>query len=194
LVTAFGSPAFAQNGCVAFRAITQAQFPSTVEVNVPLNIWGGDVYASLGAPGAKKQAQALIGVFSGQDADDYVTDSRTRKFGGMGTRGSYTFVLQDPSQPAFSGQFTLALGRAVWNMGPGQSVGDYQAIGQVTLGTGVFANATGSLTIHGAFFFTDVPNPEYDPAKYDVNNPATYPTFPLGRWIPEVTGTICGVK
>ncbi len=189
LTAAFASAASAQTACKAFRAITQAQYPTTLALNTPLNIWGGDVFASLGAPGAKKMAEALIGAFSGQDADDYATDSRTRTFGGMGLNGSYTFAFGNPNTPGiYTDSFTLRLGRAVWNMGPGQNVGDYQASGEIASGSGRFLNATGNLTVHGAFFFTLVPNPDWD-----GTDPNTQ-FLEFGRWIPEVSGTICGAK
>lgn len=180
VMTASAPAASAQSGCVAFRAITQAQWPSPYQnLNVPLpDVWGGAVFASLGTPGAHSAAAGLPGVFSGADADNYDTDARARTFGGMGLHGAYTFAFGDPDQPwdTYIDKFTVTLGRAVWNMGPGQVVGDYQASGQITAGTGRFAGATGTMTIQGPFF------------------DAVFSTSEIARWTPEVTGTICGVK
>ncbi len=180
-MAAFAGSARAQGGCVAFRAITQAQWPSPYQnLNMPLlDVWGGTVFASLGTPGAQKAAIGLVGVFSGADADNYETDVRPRTFGGMGLHGAYTFAFGDPGQPwdTYTDKFTVTLGRAVWNMGPGQVVGDYQASGQITAGTGRFAGATGSLTIQGPAF--------------DV---VLSPELEIARWTPEIAGTICGVK
>ncbi|HYK88029.1 MAG TPA: hypothetical protein VE398_04635 [Acidobacteriota bacterium] len=175
--------AIAQNNCQAFRAIAVGQAPSPYQdLNQPLlDIWGGEVYASLGSHGAKNITDGipnsipLIGVFSGADADDYATDSRERKFGsGMGLHGAYTFAFGEPNNDwrTYTDKFTLTLGRAIWNITPGLWVGDYQASGHISGGSGMFKTATGNFTIHGPFFFFG----------------------DTGRWIPEVEGTICGVK
>ncbi len=181
LLVAQAPAAAAQDNCQTLRAITQAQALSPYQgLNAPLlDIWGGTVFASLGVPGARKAPLALVGVFSGADADDYQTDAKGRGFGGMGLHGSYTFAFGDPAQDwhTYADTFTITLGRAVWNVGPGQVVGDYQASGQISHGTGRFAGATGSLTIHGAFF-----------------DAVFSPDIEYARWVPEVDGSICGVK
>ena len=66
----------------------------------------------------------------------------------------------------------MTLGLAIWNITPGLFVGDYQASGRISGGSGLFAKATGNITIQGPFFIAD--NPPH--------------------WTPEVAGTICGVK
>ncbi len=180
LLAAFAPPTLAQNGCVAFRAVTQAQVPTDLTLNTPANVWGGGAYASLGAPGAQKASnnEALFGAFSGQDSATYTpgVDLRERTFGGMATGGSYTFAFGDANADpsTYVDRFTVTLGRAVWNVGPGQSIGDYMASGTITSGSGRFASASGNLTIHGPFWFSNA--------------------LGIGRWTPEVDGTICGMK
>jgi hypothetical protein len=181
----------AQSECVAFRAVGQARFPSPIVLNPIGDVWGGNVFASIGMPGAESTPQALIGVFSGADAADYSTDVRQRTFGGMGLDGAYTFAFLNPMQKGggeYVDTFTVTLGRAVWNIGPGQAVGDYQASGRLKSGSGRFEGATGHIVIHGAFFITTVENPG-DPAY-----PPEQKVVPFGRWIPEVEGQICGMK
>ncbi len=176
LLTVFASAAMAQGGCQTFRAIAEGQALSPNQgLNSPLlDIWGGTVYASLGTPGAKKSDIPLTGVFSGADADDYLTDVKERTFGGMGLHGAYTFAFGDPAQPweTYTDKFTVTLGRAIWNITPGLFVGDYQASGRISAGSGRFAMATGSITIHGPFFIGSDPP----------------------HWTPEIEGTVCSVQ
>ncbi len=176
----------AQDNCQAFRAIGHAQYPTpNKHLNPALNVWGGTVFAGLGTPGAQSAQSALVGVFSGADADDYATDARPRHFGGMGLHGSYTFAFGDPAADwhTYTDRFTVTLGRAVWNTAPGlpwpdgQITGDYQASGEITSGTGRFDGATGRATIHGPFFDALI-------ASGDE----------IARWNPEVDGVICGVQ
>ncbi len=91
----------------------------------------------------------------------------------MGLHGAYTFAFGDPNQDweTYTDKFTVTLGRAIWNITPGLFVGDYQASGRITTGTGLFETATGSLTIHGPFFIGSEPP----------------------HWTPEIEGTVCGV-
>ncbi len=176
------SAAMAQSNCQAFRAIGVGQAPSPYQgLNQPLlDIWGGAVYASLGSPGAKNTTDGfpnsipLIGVFSGADADDYATDVKDRRFlSGMGLHGAYTFAFGTGDDPKlYPDKFTVTLGRAIWNIQPGLWVGDYQASGHISGGSGIFEKATGSFTLHGPFFFGSEPP----------------------HWTPEVEGTICGVQ
>jgi hypothetical protein len=169
-VTGLALPAGAQDGggCQVFRAVVSAQVPSPYTGLNPPDIWGGSVFASLGSPGAQEPAVPLVGAFSGADGEE-----DQRKFGGMAMNGAYTLAFGDPSQPweSYEDKFTIALGRAVWNIRPGQNIGDYQASGRITKGQGRFAGATGTVTIHGPFFF----------------NLALF----LVRWNPEINGTIC---
>ncbi len=178
------SSAMAQGNCQAFRAIGVGQALSPYQgLNTPLpDIWGGEVYASLGSPGAKSMTNGipnsipLIGKFSGADADDYSETSTTlinRTFGGMGVNGAYTLAFGTGDDPRlYPDKFTVRLGRAIWNFQPGQWVGDYQASGHISRGTGIFEKATGNFTLHGPFFFGSDPP----------------------HWTPEVEGTICGVQ
>lgn len=177
------APAVGQDNCQSFRAIAQAQYPTPYKkLNPALNVWGGNVFASLGAPGAQSAQEALVGVFSGADADNYNTDARLRQFGGMGLRGSYTFMFGDPTADwhTYIDKFTVALGRAVWNSAPGaawpdgQLAGDYQASGQIVGGAGRFEGATGNMIIHGSFFDAVIPAGDE-----------------VARWNPEINGVIC---
>ena len=58
------------------------------------------------------------------------------------------------------------------------TLAQYNASGKVIGGTGQYANASGNVTAHGPFILA-LP-------------PLAFP--PLGAWIAELKGTVCGVQ
>lgn len=132
LLSAMVSQAQAQSACTEFRAVGQATLPTPHPLK-PDDVWGGDVYGSLGG-------QFVSGIFSGNDGN-------TTQHGitGMGRDGSYTFVLGTDS-------FTMEVHHAAWPFPLGKvGLGYYRGTAKIMQGTGKFQNATGNLDWAGPF-------------------------------------------
>jgi hypothetical protein len=120
----------AQQGCTEFRAIGQATAPSPY-ILVGDDMWGGNVYGSLGG-------EPLSGIFSGNDGD--LTGHGVT---GMGTNGTYVFDFGSDS-------FTMVVSHAAWPAPPGK-VGllEYRGTAKIVQGTGRFETAAGNLEWSG---------------------------------------------
>ena len=124
----------AQQGCTEFRAIGQATLPSPYDLieGVDNDVWGGDVYGSLGG-------ELLKGIFSGNDGTSYEHGVTT-----VGTNGTYVFDF------GIVGSFTMNVSHAAWPIPPGK-VGliEYRGTAKIIQGTGRFATAAGNLEWRG---------------------------------------------
>ena len=124
----------AQQGCTEFRAVGQATLPSPYTLVIGEdNVWGGQVYGSLGG-------EFLSGIFSGNDGTAYQHGVST-----VGTNGTYKFVFGSDS-------FTMNVSHAAWPFPPGNvGLGEYRGTAKIVQGTGRFATAAGNLEWKGPF-------------------------------------------
>jgi hypothetical protein len=125
----------AQGQCTEFRAIGQATLPSPYSLLVGgPNVWGGDVYGSLGG-------EFLSGIFSGNDGTSY-----EHGVSNVGTNGTYVFNFGP------DGSFTMNVSHAAWPFPPGKvGLGDYRGTAKIVQGSGRFATAAGNLEWRGPF-------------------------------------------
>lgn len=157
--------ALAQPGCTEFRAIGQATLPSPYSLLVSgPNVWGGDVYGSLGG-------EFLSGTFSGNDGNSYAHGKTN-----VATNGTYVFDFGP------NGSFTINVSHAGWHFAPGKvGLGAYRGTATIVEGdgTGRFRFASGNLQWSGPFIlWPDQSSP------FDVQ----------GRFNADTRGNICGVE
>lgn len=162
-------PGFSQD-CVGVRGLGQATLPASVLLHPDIDGWGGSVYFILDT------GEALAGVFSGQDG----TDSWKMNVG-IGKGGSYTFAFNfQPSSGTYLDTFTTSCTNATFPVPPGRNgLASYQGTHKIVSGTGRFANASGTLLIHGSWIYLGM--------FADQN------ITPFGFWNPDITGTICNI-
>ena len=123
----------AQQGCTEFRAIGQGTLFSPYDLVDGPDVWGGEVYGSLGG-------EFLSGIFSGNDGTAYQHGVST-----VGTNGTYKFVFGSDS-------FTMNVSHAAWPFPPGNvGLGEYRGTAKIVQGTGRFATAAGNLEWKGPF-------------------------------------------
>lgn len=155
--------------CIGVRGLAQATLPAAVLLH-DIDGWGGAVYLSL------DNGEVLVGVFSGQDGN-----VSWKKDVGLGKGGSYTFAFNPLPGGGYQDTFTTSVTNAAYPVPPGQGgLASYQGTHKVVSGTGRFANASGTLLIHGSWIFLGV--------LADQN------ISPFGFWNPDITGTICNIQ
>ena len=180
VVTLFGlmpPAALAQTNCQPFSALMQASVVVDPASSLPPDLaahsnefgWGGTVFGVVGTGG-----EYLGGWFYGKDDAESPIYAKAN---GRGKNGIYKFAFGTFDQGVFTitDTFDLQLGEAVWTVDAHSAVytGNYKASGQMTNGTGIFAGAKGSFTLHGDFAFTAVNG------------------VPVSVWNPKLVGTMC---
>jgi hypothetical protein len=182
-VVAMTTPAaLAQDNCQEFRALMQGRVVQDPLGSLPPGLashkdefgWGGDVFSTVGNDGT-----FLGGWFYGKD--DETSQSIYGRRNGRGTKGlyMYEFGTYDPNAGTWdiTDSFDIQLGEAVWTIEPGGAyAGSYKASGKMINGTGRFAGATGSFTLHGEF---------------GVWSTDTNPWGFVSAWNPVLTGKFC---
>jgi hypothetical protein len=173
--------ALAQDNCQEFKALMQATLvtnPGTLPPALAGHFWefswGGVVYSTVGDDGSY-----LGGWFYGKDAADPFTPVGNGKTVGRGKDGLYMFAFGTHvgDDWAITDSFDIQLGQAVWTVEPGGPyAGSYKASGKMVNGTGRFAGATGSFTLHGDF---------------GVWNTDTNEFGFVSAWNPALTGKFC---
>ncbi len=164
-----------QTSCRSFDAIGQAALPSSTPLGFTFDLWGGPLYVMFDG-----QFVSDMAVFSGNDGSPVF-----RQHVGQGKGGSYTIGLHctAPSVPlapyTCTDTLSFEVPTAIFTNPPGPS-GFRGYIGntaKIAGGTGIFAGASGNLSVRG-------------PA---VAWPDTNPFGASGRWNPEISGHICGI-
>jgi len=168
------TPAQAQPGCKSFEAIVHAVLVSSAPLK-NTDTWGGPLYAMIGG-------ELKIGILSGNDGSEIF-----RKVIGIGRGGVYT-VGFNCTEPVVKGafytcadSFTYEVPTAVFPAPPGRNgaMVYFGNTAKIKSGTGIFANASGNLNVRGPAI-----------AWPDEQSPILW----SGRWIPELTGSICGIQ
>jgi hypothetical protein len=156
----------AQQGCTEFRAVGQATLPSPYTLVIGEdNVWGGQVYGSLGG-------EFLSGEFSGNDGNSYAHGQTN-----VATNGTYRFDFGSNV-----GAFTINVSHAAWPFAPGKvGLGAYRGTATIVEGdgTGRFSFAYGNLRWSGPFIVWPDEN-----SLIGVQ----------GGYNAEIRGNICGVQ